>query len=76
MNSKKSNRLKKIVSSIILNCFSLIYGFSFLLCFYWLLRLDTWTERLAYITSTILTTKVLTVPLTKLLISFTRSDDE
>lgn len=76
MNSKKSNRLKKVSSSIILNCTALISGFVFWLCLYWFLHFDTWLLRIVYISLTILITKILMVFFTKLLISFTRSDEE
>lgn len=76
MNPQKSNRLNKIISSVILHCFSLIYGFVFWLCLYWFLRFDTWSDRIIYISITILITKFLTASLAKLLILFSSFDEK
>lgn len=54
MRSENKKASRKIIDFLIYGLISAISGWTFILCLYWLLYLNTWTLRIVYIIISIL----------------------
>lgn len=54
MRSENKKASRKIIDFFIYGLISVISGWTFILCLYWLLYLNTWTLRIVYIIISIL----------------------
>ncbi|SUH48341.1 membrane protein [Salmonella enterica subsp. enterica] len=54
MKSENKKTSRKITDFLIYGLISVISGWTFILCLYWLLYLNTWTLRIVYIIISIL----------------------
>lgn len=54
MRSENKKTSRKIIDFLIYGLISVISGWTFILCLYWLLYLNTWTLRIVYIIISIL----------------------